>query len=229
MFDHKTKPEVAIIKNVSILNHTIGRALRQHVVHDPRNIETFLVMLVSLVVSTSVRLSELIQAMPGNTKAKSRIRRLTRWLNNSSITPHVWYAQIFLYAMRKWAQMPIFLALDTSMLYDQYCCIRISMIYMNRAIPVAWRVLEHNSSSVKYKQYAHLFDQVKALLPRNVEIFFLADRGFVCKTLMHRLQQLGWTWRIRVKKTKNYIPKKVLSHQRRFHFRQVRRFCFPEA
>jgi hypothetical protein len=29
--------------------------------------------------------------------------------------------------------------------------------------------------------------------------FFLADRGFVCKALMRRLQELNWTWRIRVK------------------------------
>jgi hypothetical protein len=73
------------------------------------------------------------------------------------------------------------------------------MIYMNRAIPVAWHVLEHDSSSVKYEHYAHLFVQVAALLPKNVEIFFLADRGFVCKDLMRCLQDLKWTWRIRVK------------------------------
>jgi hypothetical protein len=73
------------------------------------------------------------------------------------------------------------------------------MIYMNRAIPVAWCVLEHYSATVKYVKYAHLFERVKALLPQDVEIFFLADRGFVCKNLMRRLQQLKWTWRIRIK------------------------------
>ena len=187
------------MKDVSVLNHTIGRVIRQHLSHDPRNISVFLAMLVSTIVSQVVHLSAWIQAMPGKTKAKSRIRRITRWLNHSSINPHEWYAPIFTYAIRDWKQMPILLALDTSMLYDQFCCIRISMIYMNRAIPVVWRVLEHNSSSVKYKQYAHLLDQVQALLPRNVEIIFLADRGFVCKELMHHLQQFRWTWRIRVK------------------------------
>jgi hypothetical protein len=54
------------------------------------------------------------------------------------------------------------------------------------------------------------------LLPKGVEIFFLADRGFVCKELMRRLQQLKWTWRIRVKgnqklRTKNgFITPKML-------------------
>jgi hypothetical protein len=73
------------------------------------------------------------------------------------------------------------------------------MIYMNRAIPVTWCVLEHDSSTVKYACYSHLFERVEALLPRGVEIIFLADRGFVSKSLMCRIQQLRWTWRIRVK------------------------------
>jgi hypothetical protein len=104
--------------------------------------------------------------------------------------------------MREWTQMPIYLALDTSMLFDRFCCVRISMIYMNRAIPVTWCVLEHESSTVKYLQYSNLFERAAALfltLPRNVEIIFLADRGFVCKELMRHIRQLGWTWRIRVK------------------------------
>jgi hypothetical protein len=95
--------------------------------------------------------------------------------------------------------MSIDLALDTTMLYDRFCCVSISMIYMNRAIPVAWCVLEHNSSTVKYGLYAYLFERVEKLLPKEVRITFLADRGFVCKELMRRLQDLGWTWRIRVK------------------------------
>jgi hypothetical protein len=68
--------------------------------------------------------------------------------------------------------MPIFIVLDTSMLYDQFCCVRISMIYMNRAIPVVWSVLKHNSSSVKYKQCAHLLELAQKLLPKEVKIFF---------------------------------------------------------
>jgi hypothetical protein len=73
------------------------------------------------------------------------------------------------------------------------------MIYMNRAIPVTWRVLEHESSTVKYQHYAHLLDRIEALLPQNVVIIFLADRGFVCKNLMRHVRQLKWTWRIRIK------------------------------
>ena len=208
------------MQNVSALNHTIGKAIRQEICPDPRNIATFIAAVASLLVSKSVHLSAWISCTSSGINAGSCVRRFARWLANSSINPHVWYGQVFRYAMQKWTQTPIFLALDTTMLYDRFCCVRISMIYMNRAIPVAWHVLEHDSSSIKYKYYAHLFEQVAVLLPKEVEIFFLADRGFVCKDLMRRLQQLKWTWRIRVKGNqklrtqKGFITPKALALSR---------------
>ena len=160
------------MQNMSILNHTLGKAIRQEISPDPRNIETFMIAVISLLVSTSVHLSAWISCISGATKAGSSIRRLARWLANSSINHYEWYSPIFRYAMQHWTQMSIFLALDTSMLYDRFCCVRISMIYMNRAIPVTWCVLEHDSASVKYDDYAHLFEQAVVVLPQGVEIFF---------------------------------------------------------
>jgi hypothetical protein len=187
------------MQNVSVLNNTIGRALIQELSIDTRKIVTFIAAVTFLIVSQKIYLSTWASWAPPQTKAGSRIRQFARWMANSSIDPHEWYNPIFRYAMRDWKHMPIFLALDTSMLYDRFCCVQISMIYMNRAIPVAWCVLEHESSSVKYEHYSQLFERVVALLPKDVEIFFLADRGFVCRKLMRRLQELKWTWRIRVK------------------------------
>ena len=90
------------------------------------------------------------------------------------------------------------------------------MIFLNRAIPVSWCMLKHKSSTVKYEQYVHLLDRVEKLLPRDVEIIFLADRGFASKKLMCRLQKLRWTWRIRVKsnqkllfKNRHIVPKSL--------------------
>ena len=192
---------------MSKVNHTIGRALMQQISPDPRNVATFLIAVVCLLATQNVNLSAWIAWIPWKIKAGSSIRRFSRWLGNSSILPQVWYTAIFRYAMREWTQMPISLALDTSMLYDSFCCARISMIFLNRAIPVSWCVLEHNSATVKYEQYAHLFDRVEILLPRDVEIIFLADRGFVSKKLMRRLQELRWIWRIRVKSNQKLLSR----------------------
>jgi hypothetical protein len=85
------------------------------------------------------------------------------------------------------------------MLRDNACAVRISMIYLGRAVPIAWRVLEHKSASVKYAAYKEVLAQARSRLPENVCVIFLADRAFVSKKLMRQLNEWGWIWRIRIK------------------------------
>ena len=51
-------------------------------------------------------------------------------------------------ALQEWGTHTLYLALDTSMLWNQYCLIRLSVVYRGRAVPVMWEVIEHGSSSV---------------------------------------------------------------------------------
>lgn len=85
------------------------------------------------------------------------------------------------------------------MLRDKFCAIRVCVIYMGLAFPIAWRVLEHDSSSVKFNDYKEVLEQARSRLPKEVEVIFLADRGFVSKKLMRQLNTWKWNWRIRVK------------------------------
>ena len=41
---------------------------------------------------------------------------------------------------------PLYVALDTSMLWNTYCMVRLSVIYRGRAVPLVWCVLEHGSA-----------------------------------------------------------------------------------
>lgn len=85
------------------------------------------------------------------------------------------------------------------MLGNQYCLIRLSVVYRGRAVPVAWEVIEHGSSSVAHTAYAALLEAVPPLLPAGVKGVFLADRGFADIELWAHLRRLGWHFRIRLK------------------------------
>ena len=87
------------------------------------------------------------------------------------------------------------------MLWNQYCLIRLSVVYRGRAVPVVWEVMEHGSSSVTHEAYAALLEAVPALLPAGVKVVFLADRGFADTDLLAHLRRLGWHFRIRIKAT----------------------------
>ena len=56
-------------------------------------------------------------------------------------------------AMVGWFGKRLYVALDTSMLWDTYCIVRLSVIYRGRAVPLVWSVLEHGSAAVAYEVY----------------------------------------------------------------------------
>ena len=127
------------------------------------------------------------------------MRWFARWLANERSDVHKLYGPVIQQALRSWGRHTLYLVLDTSLLWEQYCVIRISVIYRGRAIPLVWRVIEHASSSVAYETYQALLDKAATLLPRNGGVVFLADRGFADPALMAHATRLGWHWRIRIK------------------------------
>ena len=95
----------------------------------------------------------------------------------------------------------VYLALDTSDLKNGYILIRLALIYRGRAIPVSWRVIKHNSTSVGYKDYKVVLKQALCILPPGLSIILLADRGFVHQELIKFCRQHHWGYRLRAKST----------------------------
>jgi hypothetical protein len=103
-------------------------------------------------------------------------------------------------ALAAWGEGKITLIEDTSLLWDEYCLIRLSVQYRGRGIPLVWRVIHHGSSSVSFEVYQGMLKRATRLLPAATSVCFLADRGFVDTRLMRYLRdELGWHFRIRVK------------------------------
>lgn len=183
------------------LYDTLVRVLRQHRKWlDIRHLKTLAWMMVGLIQSGSISLDAWVPYVHSRaTYAQSTVRRFRRWLDNPRIEVHHLYGPLMQQALSEWGHYVLYLALDTTLLWNKYCMVRISVIYRGRAIPVVWQVLEHSSSSVGYEVYRNLLDTAATLLPLRCRVVFLADRGFADTELMKDLQRLGWHWRIRIK------------------------------
>ena len=127
------------------------------------------------------------------------MRRFRRWLDNDKIEVQTLYGPLIQQALGGWVGKRLSVALDTSMLWDTYCIVRLSVIYRGRAVPVVWFVLEHGSAAVAYSAYKALLEAAAKRLPRSCQVVFLADRGFADTQLMGHLKRLGWHFRIRIK------------------------------
>jgi hypothetical protein len=157
-------------------------------------------MMVGLIAEGSVNLTKWLYHIQTKAKiAQSTQRRLSRWVNNPRINPAKLYSPVVKAVFANWQDPEIFLTFDTSMLWDEFCIIRICVVHLGRAIPIGWRVLKHPSSSVQFNTYKDLLKRASKLLPSNVKVILLADRGFANPALVYLVRKLGWHCRIRIK------------------------------
>ena len=59
-------------------------------------------------------------------------------------------------------------------------------------------MIEHGSATVGFEQYQPVLQCAQRVLPPQVRVTLLADRGFEHGQLIHWLQQQHWSWAIRV-------------------------------
>ncbi len=167
---------------------------------DKRHLKTFSQMVCGVIQAGSSNLGAWLPYVTSRAVfAASKVRRFSRWMNNDNIRVDEIYAPIIKDALSEWGGGELHVALDTTMLWNQFCRISLSVVYRGRAVPLAWRVIEHGSSMVDLTQYEALLRAASALLPPNVKVIFLADRGFADTKLMALCHELDWRYRIRIK------------------------------
>ncbi len=167
---------------------------------DIRHLHTLLWMVIGLIESKTVSLPEWTPFVRSRAQyAQSTVRRFSRWLNNERVQATRLWEPIIQTVLQEWGQHTLYLALDTTMLWDRFCHIRISVIYRGRAIPLVWKTIEHSSSTIGLETYQDLLDTAANLLPVGANVVFLADRGFADTHLMRYLRKLHWHYRIRIK------------------------------
>ena len=169
---------------------------------DVRHLQTLAWMVGGLIQAEGVKLTAWVPFVHSRARyAQSTQRRFRRWLGNRRIEVTPLYGPLIAQALQEWGTHTLYLALDTSLLWNQYCLGRLSVVYRGRAVPVVWEVMEHRSSSVTHAAYEALLETVPALLPAGVQVVFLADRGFADTELLAQRRRLGWHFRIRIKAT----------------------------
>jgi hypothetical protein len=189
------------MESIPRLYDTLVDVLSQHANWvDQRHLKTRAWMMVGLMQASMVSLTAWVPYVHSRAVyAQSLVRRFDRWLQHQRIEVHQLYGPLIQHALAEWGTNALYLALDTSTLWDTYCIVRISLIYRGRAIPLVWKVLQHPSRSVAYTVYAALLDTAASLLPLQCKVIVVADRGFADTHLMEHLRRLDWHWRIRFK------------------------------
>ncbi len=178
---------------------------------DWRHLKVLAWMVNALICSGKINLSEWESYVVSHaTKAQSIERRWQRFVRNRRVKVRSLYIPLVMAAINDWTNQRVYLALDTTMLWNRFCIIHLSVVCGGRAIPFLWKVLAHKSSTVAFSEYKLMLRLAQRLLSNYPDIMLLADRGFANHQLTEWLQNSNWHYCLR-------LPCDVTLHGARRH------------
>jgi len=167
--------------------------------HDLRHFKALAWMVSALIYSKQLSLPAWEPYVPSRaTKAQSVERRWRRFLGNERVRVSRMYVPLVMAALSGWQPYRLYIALDTTVLWNRYCMIHLSVVCCGRAVPLLWRVLEHGSATVRFKEYQPLLRKARWLVRQHGDVMLLADRGFANHELMGWLQASQWHYCLRL-------------------------------
>ena len=166
---------------------------------DVRHIVTLAWMIAAVIGSKSVNQAEWGSYVQSRAqKEDSNQKRWRRFLNNGRVKVEKIYVPLILQAISELKEERLYLALDTTVLWNKYCFVYLSVVVGGRGLPLLWMGLEHASASVAWEKYSPLLERAKDYLHDFSNIMLLADRGFANQNLMGWLNGSHWNWAIRL-------------------------------
>jgi hypothetical protein len=163
-----------------------------------RNVAWFLT---GLFQGRSVQLPRVAAQIPGPAKLLSRVRRLSRFLDNSQLRVRPSYAPIARRLLEDVAQTvgEIRLIADGTLVGFSHQLLLISVAYRRRAIPLAWTwIPSAKGHSSAWKQRA-LLAYVHRLIPAGIPVLLLGDTEFEAVSVQRQVAAWHWSYVLRQK------------------------------
>ena len=123
------------------VSETLTQLLRGHV-SNIKQVTNLIWLVVGIMNSNSIALSQLANSIPGETEAESRVTRIREWLKNSKVEVWTLYQAVLREVLRDWQETTMSLIVDGTLVFGGRLQIfRLSLAHGNRAIPLAWMVV----------------------------------------------------------------------------------------
>ena len=158
-------------------------------------------MAASVLTCRSVNTSEIANVLPRTVKEmESKQRYVFRFLANPHVVPQKvmnGFIPDLLKLVTENGQTAVMM-LDQSKISDGRECLMVSLRLHDRAIPVVWRVIE-TGGAIGFDVQEPLLRQLKTMIPEGVHVLLAADRFYGTAALVSLCQELGLSYRIRLK------------------------------
>ena len=109
-----------------------------------RHLNTLAFFISGIVSSKRTHLPAIAEQVSDGTQVNSRIKRLSRWLDNERIDLETYFLPYAAGLIESLAHRTLFLVMDGSALGRGCMSLSLNVVYKKRALPVAWIVVKGN-------------------------------------------------------------------------------------
>ncbi len=157
-------------------------------------------LMAGLFMSGCVHLSYIARKIPGTVQQASKIKMLSRLLNNPHIRVRDWYDPIARELLATANQYgPLYLMVDGTKVGNGHQLLMVALVYHKRTLPIAWTWVKGTRGHSSASRQCALLSYVRRLTPADATVFIAGDSEFGAITVLQQLEQWGWDYALRQK------------------------------
>jgi hypothetical protein len=180
-------------------------------------LRTFVWMMVGVMLSRSVQLSQIANKIPGVAQQTSKVRRLSRLLDNGAVRVREWYRPVAAPLLQEVVAsgQEVRLLLDGTKVGNGHQLLMVALAYRRRALPIAWTWVKGTRGHSLAATQAALLAYVRRLLPAGASVLVIGDSEFGSVALMRQLDNWRWHYVLR-QKGRTLLRSPAAARWRRF-------------
>jgi hypothetical protein len=159
-----------------------------------RHLATLAALINGIVGSKSTQLPSVATKIPDGTKPESRVKRLSRWLDNACILEEVYFLPYVDLLLTQLALETLVVVMDGSVVGRGCLALMLHVVYKGRALPLAWRVRHSPKGHCPEELHIALVELMSTLIPEGTKVVFLGDGEFDGTALQNTLSEMGWSY-----------------------------------
>jgi hypothetical protein len=162
-----------------------------------QHLTTLAAFISGIVGSKSSQLPSIATKIADRAKPESRVKRLSRWLDNAHILEEIYFLPYAEMLLPPLASATLVLVMDGSGVGRGCSALMIHVIYKGRALPLAWRVRQCPKGHFAEDLHIASVELVSDLIPEGTQVVFLGDGEFDGIDLQATVNDLGWQYACR--------------------------------
>jgi len=159
-----------------------------------RHVSTLAALISGIVGSKSTQLPSVATKIPDGTQPESRVKRLTRWLDNESILEEVYFLPYVESLLTQLALETLVVVMDGSVVGRGCLALMLHVVYKGRALPLAWRVRQSPKGHCPEELHIAMVKLLNTVIPTGAKVVFLGDGEVDGTALQDTLRTMGWSY-----------------------------------